>query len=161
MRKPTNSRSNICLFNNHYKENESKEEYYFILIVIYTQFCVDLYEIETNFVVFVEFNWLGYRTTIWSSRKFENSGKIWIRTRERSWQRNTVFFPLPSSPPSPRISSTIVEVSYIFTHALSGYVSWLHRYLVNVTVDLPWKRILLPNGAGWGNGGTLKRDLGL
>lgn len=33
--------------------------------------------------------------------------------------------------------------------------------LVNVTVDLPWKRILLPNGAGWGNGGTLKRDLGL
>lgn len=54
-----------------------------------------------------------------------------------------------------------IEVSYIFTHALSGYVSWLHRYLVNVTVDLPWKRILLPNGAGWGNGGTLKRDLGL
>lgn len=86
----------------------------------------------------------------WNSRwgnKFENSGKIWIRTRERSWQRDAVFFFLPS--PFSRFSSTIVEVSYIFTHALSGYVSWLHRYLVNVTVDLPWKRILLPNGAGW------------
>lgn len=71
------------------------------------------------------------------------------------------FFSPSFLSPFPRISSTIVEVSYIFTHALSGYVSWLHRYLVNVTVDLPWKRILLPNGAGWGNGGTLKRDLGL
>lgn len=36
----------------------------------------------------------------WNSRwgnKFENSGKIWIRTRERSWQRDAVFF-LPSFP---------------------------------------------------------------
>lgn len=85
-------------------------------------------------------NWWGKSSKI---RK-----KSRIKTRETSWQRDAVFF-LFSSSLLPRFSSTIVEVSYIFTHALRGYVSWLHRYLVNVTVDLPWKRILLPNGAGW------------
>lgn len=101
-------------------------------------------------IVFMEFNWIsnndggGIRGGGISSKIREKSELERVRGVGNGTR---FFFFLPS--PFSRFSSTIVEVSYIFTHALSGYVSWLHRYLVNVTVDLPWKRILLPNGAGW------------
>lgn len=99
----------------------------------------------------VEFNWLGYRTAM----KFAVDTKIREKSeleRVRGVGNGMRFFFFSSStilpPPSPVLIHDRRGFIYFYAR-VSGYVSWLHRYLVNVTVDLGWERILLPNGAGW------------
>lgn len=117
----------------------------------------------------MEFNWLGYRTAM----KFAVDTKI----REKSelervrgvgnGMRFFFFLPPPFSPLPPQFSSTIVEVSYIFTHALAD----TFRGYTDIWLMSPW--ILAGKGfccqmelAGeWENAegrfGTLIRDVSL